>query len=122
MNDPNIGFKFCPQCGFQLEIRRRNDKDRLYCRKCDKVHYRNPTVGVAVVVVEDNKLLLVKRKGSYQGMWCIPCGHVEWGRGNKRLRPPGGQGRNRTRCENRAGICRPFQFSRLDDPHRGGVV
>jgi ADP-ribose pyrophosphatase YjhB (NUDIX family) len=35
-------------------------------------------VGVAVVVVEVEQLLLVRRIGSYQGMWCIPCGHVEW--------------------------------------------
>jgi ADP-ribose pyrophosphatase YjhB (NUDIX family) len=35
-------------------------------------------VGVAVLVVEDEKLLLVRRLGSYEGMWCIPCGHVEW--------------------------------------------
>lgn len=23
-------------------------------------------------------MLLIKRRGSYDGMWCIPCGHVEW--------------------------------------------
>ena len=41
--------------------------------------YRNPTVGVAVVLVRDGRLLLVRRSGSYAGSWCIPCGHVEWG-------------------------------------------
>jgi ADP-ribose pyrophosphatase YjhB (NUDIX family) len=30
------------------------------------------------VVVEAEQILLVRRLGSYQGMWCIPCGHVEW--------------------------------------------
>ena len=24
------------------------------------------------------RVLLVRRLGSYEGMWCIPCGHVEW--------------------------------------------
>ena len=24
------------------------------------------------------RLLLVRRIGSYEGLWCIPCGHVEW--------------------------------------------
>jgi ADP-ribose pyrophosphatase YjhB (NUDIX family) len=38
----------------------------------------NPTVGVAVVVVERHELLLARRLGSYEGLWCIPCGHVEW--------------------------------------------
>jgi ADP-ribose pyrophosphatase YjhB (NUDIX family) len=35
-------------------------------------------VGVAVLLVENKEILLVKRLGSYEGMWCIPCGHVEW--------------------------------------------
>jgi len=42
------------------------------------VHYKNPTVGVAVIVLKNSELLLVKRNGSYEGMWCIPCGHVEY--------------------------------------------
>jgi len=46
---------------------------------CNKVFYRNPTVGVAVVVLEPQGLLMVRRRGSYSGGWCIPCGHVEWG-------------------------------------------
>jgi ADP-ribose pyrophosphatase YjhB (NUDIX family) len=32
---------------------------------------------VAVVLVENNELLLVRRIGTYADMWCIPCGHVE---------------------------------------------
>jgi ADP-ribose pyrophosphatase YjhB (NUDIX family) len=35
-------------------------------------------VGVAVLLLEGDRLLLVKRYGSFEGMWCIPCGHVEW--------------------------------------------
>jgi ADP-ribose pyrophosphatase YjhB (NUDIX family) len=36
-------------------------------------------VGVAVVLMENERLCLVQRKGSSAGSWCIPCGHVEWG-------------------------------------------
>ena len=36
-------------------------------------------MGVAVLLLEGERLLLVRRLGSYEGMWCIPCGHVEWG-------------------------------------------
>jgi len=50
----------------------------MYCRRCQWVHYKNPTVGVAVIILKNNELLLVKRNGSYEGMWCIPCGHVEY--------------------------------------------
>jgi ADP-ribose pyrophosphatase YjhB (NUDIX family) len=72
-------FKFCPYCSQLLEKKSSGLKERLYCVQCNKIQYRNPTVGVAVVLVENNRLLLVKRVGSYQGMWCIPCGHLEYG-------------------------------------------
>ena len=29
-------------------------------------------------MLRGDKILLVQRKGSYAGQWCIPCGHVEW--------------------------------------------
>jgi ADP-ribose pyrophosphatase YjhB (NUDIX family) len=50
----------------------------MYCNRCKWTHYKNPTVGVAVIVLKENELLLVKRNSSYKGMWCIPCGHVEY--------------------------------------------
>ncbi len=39
------------------------------------MRYRNPTVGVAVILIEDGRLWLGRRR---DGGWCIPCGHVEW--------------------------------------------
>jgi len=72
-------FKFCPFCGNPLHLVVEDKRQRLYCDNCHVFHYKNPAVGVAVILIEqDNKLLLVKRSGSYQGMWCIPCGYVEW--------------------------------------------
>ncbi len=72
-------FRYCPFCSEELATRRDGNRTRKYCARCDIVHYRNPTVGVAVVVVSDeDALLLVRRIGSYQGDWCIPCGHLEW--------------------------------------------
>ena len=72
-------LSFCPFCGTSLRIKKDGARERVYCDRCRIFHYRNPTVGVAVLVVEKNEVLLVKRVGSYEGMWCIPCGHVEWG-------------------------------------------
>lgn len=74
-----MAFKFCPYCSRPLQIRVDGGRQRLYCEDCRRFQYRNPTVGVAVVYVEDDRLLLVRRAGSYAGMWCIPCGHVEPG-------------------------------------------
>lgn len=47
----------------------------MKCPDCGWIHYRNPTVGVAVVLVEEGCLILGER---HDGGWCIPCGHVEW--------------------------------------------
>jgi 8-oxo-dGTP diphosphatase len=71
-------LRYCPYCGATLEARMEGVHLRPYCSACETVHYRNPTVGVAVILVEEGRLLMVKRLGSHEGMWCIPCGHVEW--------------------------------------------
>ena len=71
-------FKFCPYCGERLISRQQGRKKRLFCHTCQQVHYRNPTVGVAVILLQNDELLLVQRATSYKGMWCIPCGHVEY--------------------------------------------
>ncbi len=51
------------------------------CPECGFVHFRNPAVGVAVVVMDDAGLVLLGRRsaGGNVGEWCIPCGYVEWG-------------------------------------------
>jgi len=73
-----VEFKFCPYCGHRLQHRVNSSKRRLFCHACQWTFYRNPTVGVAVILLQHNQLLLVKRNASYKGMWCIPCGHVEY--------------------------------------------
>lgn len=43
-----------------------------------------PQVGVGVAVVEDNKILLVKRgREPSKGLWAVPGGKVEWGEAMK---------------------------------------
>jgi len=76
-------WSYCPRCGVRINRKGTESKriagTKYVCFSCGEVFYRNPTVGVAVIVLEGDRLLLVKRRGSYEGMWCIPCGHVEWG-------------------------------------------
>lgn len=74
--DEKSFYRYCPYCGVPVE---RTPRGRIRCAACDVVFYRNPTVGVAVVVLENQQLLMVRRRGRYAGQWCIPCGHVEWG-------------------------------------------
>jgi len=55
---------------------------RKLCPECGFVHFRNPGVGAAVVVWdEQGRLLLIKRgKGSTKpGLWAIPAGYVDYG-------------------------------------------
>ena len=70
MND-----QFCPSCGNRLAGFDDRGTQRQRCRVCGIVSYRNPTVGVAVILLRDDRLLLTQRRC---GRWCIPCGHVEW--------------------------------------------
>ena len=71
-------YKYCPYCAEPLENKTIDTVPRRYCRSCRRVLFRNPTVGVAAVLLESKRILLVRRSGSYKGQWCIPCGHVEW--------------------------------------------
>ena len=73
-------YRFCPRCGDPLQNQLRGDRQRPVCQGCGLVLYRNPAVGVAVVLLKGQKVLLGRRsRGDYQGRWCIPCGYVEWG-------------------------------------------
>lgn len=80
MSCPPTAFRYCPCCGQLLEKQRRDNRERLVCRTCQRVVYLNPAVGVAVIVRRGNEILLGRRVGDrYAGAWCIPCGYVEWG-------------------------------------------
>ena len=69
-----------------------------------------PTVGVAVIVMKDDRILLVKRLGSYEGMWSYPLRAF----GMERRCSPGRQKRsargNRIENSHRARVYRSFQF------------
>ena len=74
-------YRFCPHCATPLTSAERSGRRRALCPHCGWVHYHNPTVGVAVAVVEEGRLLMGRRTataGFGAGQWCIPCGHVEW--------------------------------------------
>jgi 8-oxo-dGTP diphosphatase len=69
---------FCPRCGGPWTLPERGSA--LRCDVCGQVTYRNPAVGVAVLVTDGGRVLLGRRaRGPYAGLWCIPCGYVEWG-------------------------------------------
>jgi ADP-ribose pyrophosphatase YjhB (NUDIX family) len=71
-------FRFCPRCASALERREHAGRVRPVCPDCGHVIYRNPVVGVAVVIRDGDRVLLGLRRGGFAGSWCIPCGYVEW--------------------------------------------
>ncbi|MDE5414416.1 NUDIX domain-containing protein [Alkalihalobacterium chitinilyticum] len=71
-------YRFCPKCGGTLEIQGTKSIHQPKCINCGFIFYQNPIVGVAAIVIQDQKLLLGKRNISYKDKWCIPCGYVEY--------------------------------------------
>jgi len=54
-------------------------RERLVCPACQFIFWQNPVVGVAVIVLQHDRIVLARRaRGVYKGAWCIPCGYVEY--------------------------------------------
>lgn len=69
---------YCLKCGTPTEDTPRGGRIRKTCPACGWVHWRNPKTGVAVILRDDEeRVLLVRRKGADAGSWCIPCGNIE---------------------------------------------
>ena len=73
-------FAFCPRCGSPMRTQRVADKPRRVCPSCRYVYFTDPKVGVGVAVVENGRLLLVKRAmNPERGKWSLPAGFVDQG-------------------------------------------
>lgn len=54
----------------------------MTCSGCGYVHFRNPAVGAAVVVRDDEGRILLVRRGpgaTRAGLWSVPAGFVDYG-------------------------------------------
>lgn len=72
--------RFCIRCGASLMTRVVAGKPRRACPACDFVHFVEPKVGVGVMVVEDDRLLLVRRAMEPEkGRWSLPAGYLDYG-------------------------------------------
>lgn len=55
-------------------------KPRRVCTRCNFIHFVEPKVGVGVMVVQDGKLLLVRRTmNPEKGKWSLPAGYLDVG-------------------------------------------
>ncbi len=72
-------YVYCPLCGGGLKEVREGDRARKKCPSCGFVHYKNPAPTTGVIVVQEGRVLLVKRRYQpYRGRWVIPSGFVEY--------------------------------------------
>lgn len=71
--------RFCPMCGSALELRDRFGHQRPVCTACGHVVFFDPKVAVAVLVIQDDRVLLVRRANDpLKGYWALPAGFIEW--------------------------------------------
>ena len=72
-------YKLCPLCGTRLVIQPVANRPRPVCPACGFVHFVNPAPGVAVLVVENERVLLGQRVSEPgAGLWAIPSGYIEY--------------------------------------------
>lgn len=77
-NDYN-GYQWCPRCRHAMTVENIDNTLRPRCSACGFVYYQNPAPAAGAILVENDKILLVKRSvDPGRGDWCIPAGFTEW--------------------------------------------
>lgn len=73
-------YRYCPFCGQILKTKIEEGKNRLYCPDNHWTFYPAVAQSSAVVIINKDQVLLVKRKREpYQGSWMFPAGFVKYG-------------------------------------------
>jgi ADP-ribose pyrophosphatase YjhB (NUDIX family) len=74
--------RFCPECGERLltEINSPGQPSRSICTNCGLKWHHDPKLACAAVIIQDGKVLLLKRaRPPGKGQWCLPGGFVDAG-------------------------------------------
>jgi ADP-ribose pyrophosphatase YjhB (NUDIX family) len=73
-------IKFCPRCGTAVILQERFGKIHPVCPQCEWIHFEDPKVAAAVLVVQDGRILLVRRVNEpFRGLWTLPAGFIDAG-------------------------------------------
>ncbi len=73
-------FKYCPQCKTELVKgwEKPHEPERLICPQCNFIYYNNPRPGAGALVIQDGKILLLKRgEEPRKGYWNFPGGYMD---------------------------------------------
>lgn len=79
--DHYMGFRYCPRCATPLQEVIADGRRRLACpaESCDYIYYQNPIPAAGAIIVEGDRILLVRRAHPPRvGDWTIPAGFMEW--------------------------------------------
>lgn len=74
------GWRFCPACGAELEVRvpPMDDRPRMVCSACSQIFYENPKLIVGTIPVWKGRILLCRRAiQPRDGYWTLPSGFME---------------------------------------------
>ncbi len=72
-------YRYCPRCSVELVEKKVDHRKRKTCPVCGFVFYRNPVPAAGVIITEEDKILLVKRKyDPFKGDWSLPAGFMEY--------------------------------------------
>lgn len=71
---------FCPRCGAPVVTEPRFGKPRPVCLGCGWIYFADPKVAVAILLVKQEKILLVRRANDpRKGYWTLPGGFMDAG-------------------------------------------
>ena len=77
--EPGVPLRFCPHCSRPVKEELAFGRLRPVCTTCGFVHFREPKVGVSVLVEQGGQVLLVQRAVEPgKGRWSLPSGFLEW--------------------------------------------
>lgn len=73
-------ISFCMQCGTAVRLEEKFGRVRPVCPACGWIYFADPKVAVAVVVRENDRVLLTRRiNPPFQGSWSLPAGFMDAG-------------------------------------------
>ncbi|MBM3151326.1 MAG: NUDIX hydrolase [Chloroflexi bacterium] len=69
---------FCPRCGKPVVSETRSGRLRPVCPACGWIHFSDPKVAVAAVLLQGEDVLLIRRaQDPRRGLWTLPAGFVD---------------------------------------------
>jgi ADP-ribose pyrophosphatase YjhB (NUDIX family) len=71
-------IRFCPYCGTPTVDREVFGKEHASCPSCGWIHFADPKVAAAALLIDNNRVLLTKRiYEPNKGSWTLPAGFVD---------------------------------------------